>query len=139
MNTHACPAVAPFMTCFWRSVGFLEKNSTIGGEATSVCLVRGNPRAVFDKRCEAESDRLRDVLTVKETDVMNTELANKFLEESVQQVDEPVTDPDEERLIEPAVCPICFAVFQHGRWQWAARWPMDARQKICPACQWFSR
>jgi hypothetical protein len=101
-------------------------------------LVRGNPRAVFDKRCEAESDRLRDV-TAKETDIMKTELANISLEESVQQVDERLADPYEERLIEPTVCPICFAVFKRSRWQWAAWWPIDAHQKICPACQSFAR
>jgi hypothetical protein len=70
---------------------------------------------------------------------MNTELANKSLEESVQQVDDRVADPYEERLIEPAVCPICFAVFKYGRWQWAPWWPVDAHQEICPACQSFAR
>ena len=37
------------------------------------------------------------------------------------------------KLPEPAVCPQCGAVFQHGRWQWAER-PVDARDVVCQAC-----
>lgn len=37
------------------------------------------------------------------------------------------------KLSEPAVCPDCGAVFQHGRWQWAAK-PEDAHRVTCPAC-----
>jgi hypothetical protein len=55
-------------------------------------------------------------------------------EESIHQIDENVPDPYKANLIEPAVCPICFAVFKDGRWQWAARWPIDAHQRVCQAC-----
>ena len=37
--------------------------------------------------------------------------------------------------MEPSVCPVCHAVFQHGRWQWLEFWPPDAHPEICEACQ----
>jgi hypothetical protein len=55
-------------------------------------------------------------------------------EESIHQIDEGVPDPYKANLIEPAVCPICFAVFKEGRWQWAAWWPIDSHQRVCQAC-----
>jgi hypothetical protein len=36
---------------------------------------------------------------------------------------------------EPAVCPVCRAVFRGGRWQWAATWPAEAHEEICQACR----
>lgn len=37
--------------------------------------------------------------------------------------------------LEPSVCPVCRAVFKHGRWQWSEFWPQDAHQETCQACQ----
>lgn len=37
------------------------------------------------------------------------------------------------KLPEPSVCPKCGAVFQEGRWQWAAK-PAGAHEEMCPAC-----
>ena len=36
---------------------------------------------------------------------------------------------------EPAVCAMCNAVFQQGRWRWAKCRPTDARRTICQACR----
>ena len=51
-------------------------------------------------------------------------------------IHEMVHDPykTKHKLVEPSVCPVCNAVFRHGRWQWAESWPMDARQETCQAC-----
>ena len=35
---------------------------------------------------------------------------------------------------QPTVCPICYAVFKDGRWQWADSWPINAHRRICQAC-----
>ncbi|MBS1188866.1 MAG: hypothetical protein H6R10_658 [Rhodocyclaceae bacterium] len=35
---------------------------------------------------------------------------------------------------EPTVCPQCEAVFQNGRWEWAAR-PLQSQEILCPACR----
>jgi hypothetical protein len=35
---------------------------------------------------------------------------------------------------EPTVCPVCYAVFKEGRWQWADSWPIDAHRQTCQAC-----
>jgi NMD protein affecting ribosome stability and mRNA decay len=37
------------------------------------------------------------------------------------------------KLREPTCCPDCGAVFQNGRWQWAAA-PASAHKEKCPAC-----
>ena len=37
------------------------------------------------------------------------------------------------KLPEPTLCPECGAVYQGGRWQWAAR-PSEAHEHMCPAC-----
>jgi len=39
-----------------------------------------------------------------------------------------------EKWPEPTVCKECGALFADGRWSWNAP-PVEARQKICPACQ----
>jgi hypothetical protein len=65
---------------------------------------------------------------------MNTELANQSQERRDRGIHEHIPDPYKANLIEPAVCPICFAVFKDGQWQWAARWPIDAHQHVCQAC-----
>ena len=39
------------------------------------------------------------------------------------------------KLAEPTVCPVCNAVFQGGRWQWAKSWPLDAHEEMCEACR----
>lgn len=38
------------------------------------------------------------------------------------------------KLPEPSVCRDCGAVFQRGRWAWAAA-PADAHAALCPACR----
>ena len=49
---------------------------------------------------------------------------------------EHIHDPykKKSKLTEPTVCPVCQAVFQDGRWQWAESWPADSNQVICQAC-----
>ena len=52
-----------------------------------------------------------------------------------RQIEDYVHDPYRERYKprEPAVCPICGVVFEHGRLHWKAR-PANANEHICPAC-----
>ncbi len=52
-----------------------------------------------------------------------------------RQIEDYVHDPYRERYKprEPAVCPICDVVFEHGHWQWKPR-PTDSEEHICPAC-----
>lgn len=38
------------------------------------------------------------------------------------------------KLSEPAVCPVCGAVFHEGRWQWLPRPAAEAYEEMCPAC-----
>ena len=38
-----------------------------------------------------------------------------------------------EKLPEPTVCPQCGAVYDKGRWHWAAR-PAGAHEELCQAC-----
>ena len=38
------------------------------------------------------------------------------------------------KLVEPAVCSQCGAVFHQGRWQWQQA-PANAHSVVCPACQ----
>jgi hypothetical protein len=51
-------------------------------------------------------------------------------------IHEHIHDPYKVRrkLPEPSVCPVCFAVFKQGRWQWADSWPLDSHREICQAC-----
>jgi hypothetical protein len=65
---------------------------------------------------------------------MKAALAENAQQEGIQQVGENAPDPYKANLIEPAVCPICFAVFKEGRWQWAAWWPINSHQHVCQAC-----
>ena len=53
-----------------------------------------------------------------------------------RQIEDYVHDPYHSRYKprEPAVCPICGVVFEHGRWHWKSR-PADANEHSCPACQ----
>jgi NMD protein affecting ribosome stability and mRNA decay len=37
------------------------------------------------------------------------------------------------KLLQPAVCPTCGAVYHEGRWQWLPR-PPGAREVLCAAC-----
>lgn len=37
------------------------------------------------------------------------------------------------KLPEPTACPVCGAVYQKGRWQWAQA-PANAHSETCPAC-----
>ena len=62
---------------------------------------------------------------------MNTQFATNT-EEKRERVPDPYEATPEP--IEPALCPICFAVFKEGRWQWAAWWPINAHKQLCPAC-----
>ena len=52
-----------------------------------------------------------------------------------RQIEEFVHDPYRERHKppEPAVCPTCGVVYQHGRWQWEPL-PANAKPHPCPAC-----
>jgi hypothetical protein len=52
-----------------------------------------------------------------------------------RQIEDYVHDPYHERYkpTEPAVCPICGVVFEHGRLHWKGR-PANANEHICPAC-----
>ena len=49
--------------------------------------------------------------------------------------DRTVTDPYKrtKKPHGPIVCPQCGAVYQHGRWHWAAR-PASAHEELCQAC-----
>lgn len=51
-------------------------------------------------------------------------------------IEEVVHDPYQERYKprDPAVCPTCGAVFNHGRWRWIAK-PEQAHDHLCPACR----
>jgi hypothetical protein len=51
-------------------------------------------------------------------------------------IEEVVHDPYQERHKprEPAACPDCGAVFNHGRWRWMPK-PADAHDHLCPACR----
>jgi hypothetical protein len=53
-----------------------------------------------------------------------------------RQIDDYVHDPYHSRYKprEPAVCPTCGVVFEHGSWHWKSR-PADANEHTCPACQ----
>jgi hypothetical protein len=52
-----------------------------------------------------------------------------------RQIEEYLHDPYRERYKpkEPAVCPHCGVVFEHGRFHWAER-PAQANEHVCPAC-----
>lgn len=54
----------------------------------------------------------------------------------LQILDDPVHDPyhEREKLLEPAVCTDCGAVYHEGRWQWIAP-PVHALQARCAACR----
>ena len=51
-------------------------------------------------------------------------------------IHERVHDPykTKNKLPEPSVCPVCYAVFKEGRWQWPSFWPIDAHRQTCQAC-----
>ena len=56
---------------------------------------------------------------------------------SSREIHERVADPYMRvpKLAQPAVCSGCGAVFQKGRWQWAARAPKGAAHEVCQACR----
>jgi NMD protein affecting ribosome stability and mRNA decay len=51
-------------------------------------------------------------------------------------IHERIHDPYKTKSKPPeiSVCPVCFAVFKGGRWQWAAFWPIKAHRQTCQAC-----
>ena len=51
-------------------------------------------------------------------------------------IEEVVHDPYQERYKprDPAACPSCGAVFNHGRWRWMPK-PAEAHEHLCPACR----
>ena len=53
-----------------------------------------------------------------------------------RQIEEQVHDPYKARYKpqEPAACPSCGVVYEHGVWHWKPR-PEGAHDHICPACQ----
>lgn len=52
-----------------------------------------------------------------------------------RQIEEVVHDSYRERHKppEPAVCPACGVVYEHGRWAWEPL-PANAKAHMCPAC-----
>jgi len=53
-----------------------------------------------------------------------------------RQIEEYVHDAYRARYKpkEPAVCPTCGVMFEHGTWSWKPR-PEGAHEHVCPACQ----
>ncbi len=53
-----------------------------------------------------------------------------------RQIEEVVHDAYRERHRppEPAVCPTCGVVYQHGAFHWIPR-PVGAQEHVCPACR----
>jgi hypothetical protein len=51
-------------------------------------------------------------------------------------IEEVVHDPYQERYKprDPAACPDCGAVFNHGHWRWMPK-PAEAHDHLCPACR----
>jgi len=67
---------------------------------------------------------------------METPLENRPPYRRDRLIHERVHDPykTKSKLPEPTVCPICYAIFKEGRWQWANSWPIDAQRHTCQAC-----
>ena len=67
---------------------------------------------------------------------MNTKPAHKNERRQDRLIHEHVHDPYKikRKLPEPTFCPVCGAVFQNGRWEWATH-PRGAHQETCQACQ----
>jgi hypothetical protein len=67
---------------------------------------------------------------------MKTQPTPPYFARQDRLLQEHVHDPykTSQKLPEPSVCPVCKAVFHHGRWEWAESWPIDAHQAICQAC-----
>jgi hypothetical protein len=53
-----------------------------------------------------------------------------------RQIQEVTHDPYQERYKprDPAACPTCGAVFDHGHWRWMPK-PEGAHDHLCPACR----
>ena len=68
---------------------------------------------------------------------MTTQIPSLGVPRRDRLLQEHIHDPYKTRSkpIEPVVCPICKAVFKHGRWQWADRGPVDSEQVMCEACR----
>jgi len=51
-------------------------------------------------------------------------------------IHERIHDPYRTKSKPPeiSVCPLCYAVFKGGRWQWIASWPLNAHRQTCQAC-----
>jgi hypothetical protein len=51
-------------------------------------------------------------------------------------IHERIHDPYKTKSKPPeiTVCPVCYAVFKGGRWQWIASWPFNAHRRTCQAC-----
>ena len=67
---------------------------------------------------------------------METERQNRTAGRMDRLIHERVHDPykTKSKPPEPTVCPVCYAVFKEGRWQWADSWPIDAHRQTCQAC-----
>ncbi len=67
---------------------------------------------------------------------METERRNRTAGRMDRLIQERVHDPykTKSKPPEPTVCPVCYAVFKEGRWQWADSWPIDAHRQTCQAC-----
>lgn len=67
---------------------------------------------------------------------METERQNRTAGRMERLIHERVHDPykTKSKPPEPTVCPVCYAVFKEGRWQWADSWPIDAHRQTCQAC-----
>jgi hypothetical protein len=68
---------------------------------------------------------------------METQRENRIPYRKDRLIHERIHDPYKMRgkLLESTVCPICYAVFKEGHWQWASSWPIEAHRHTCQACR----
>jgi hypothetical protein len=62
-------------------------------------------------------------------DIPTSYRKNRLIHEHVHDLYKTKSKPPE-----PTVCPICYAVFKEGWWQWAEFWPIEAHRQMCQTC-----